>query len=171
MNHGLPNDRLTSALRAVAEDDARFGTSPRVEARLLQEVGTIARARRRTAVKLYAMAAVLTLAVAGSVWSVARPVRPPQRVTAPLPASRLPGATTEFFPLYYSNVPATDVRLVRLEVPRGALASFGLESGEPPVTDAAATVLADVAVGADGLARAIRFVWPPSDVRREEQWQ
>lgn len=167
MNHGLPNERLTSALRAVAEDDARFDTSPVVEARLLHEVAAVARARRETAVKLYAIAAVLLLAVAGSVVSVTRPETP----RAAVPASGPSGATTEFFPLYYSNVPATDVRLVRLEVPRRALASFGLESAEPALTGAASTVLAEVVIGADGLARAIRFVWPPSDVRREEQWQ
>jgi hypothetical protein len=165
-----PERALTSALRAVAEDDASFRTSREVEARLLQEVTAIARARRAAAMKAYAFAAVLVLTVLGSVWSLREP---PGRSRPPNPEARIPATerTTEFFPLFYSNVPATDVQLVRLVVSRGALVSFGLESGEPPLNDASATVLADVVVGADGLARAIRFVWPPSDVRREEQRQ
>ena len=166
-------DELESALRAVADDDERFGTSPAVEARLLQEVSAIARSHRASAMKVYAFAAVLVLAVAGSVWSVKRPLF---ETRIPNPESRLPAVTqsertTEFFPLHYSSVPATDIQLVRLEVSRTALASFGFETGEAPVNAAAATILADVVVGSDGLARAIRFVWPPADGRREEQRQ
>jgi RNA polymerase sigma-70 factor (ECF subfamily) len=163
-----PDRGLASVLRAIADEDRQLGASPLVEARLLQEVHAIARARRIAALKTYVVAAVLVLAVAGSVWSVRGPM--------PIPGSafQVPGSverTTDFYPLHYSNVPAADPQIVRLEVSRAALASFGLETSEAPVDDAAATVLADVIVGADGLARAIRFVWPPSDARLEEQRQ
>lgn len=170
MTHRLPNDRLTLALRAMAEEDASLAVFPIVESRLLQEVAAIARARRAAAMKVYAFAAVLVLAVSGSVWSLREP---PARSRTPNPESRILATerTTDFFPLHYSNVPAIDVQLVRLEVPRGALASFGLENAGPAVNGAAATVPAEVIIGADGLARAIRFVWPPPDVRREEQPQ
>ena len=55
----------------------------------------------------------------------------------------------------YSNVPVTNGHTIRLELPQAALTSFGLEAD-----DASATVLADVLVGQDGLARAVRFVRP-----------
>jgi hypothetical protein len=175
MNTHDPDHGLSSALRAVAEDDEPLRASAAVEARLLREVAAVARARRLAALKVYAIAAVLVLGVAASVWSVRGPESGPV-AAVPGPRSQFPvrgspEQTTEFFPLHYSNVPASDIQLLRLEVSRTALASFGLETGEPPVNDAAATVLADVIVGSDGLARAIRFVWPPSDARREEQRQ
>jgi hypothetical protein len=174
MNHSDSNEsRLISALRAIAEEDAHLGASPAVEARLFQEVRARA-PRRPAAMRGLAVAAVLVLAVAGSVWSVRGRVTGPVAVV-PGPGSPFPVSgseqTTEFFPLHYSDVPAADPHIVRLEVSRAALASFGLETRETPVNDAAATVLADVIVGSDGLARAIRFVWPPSDARREEQRQ
>ena len=171
-----PNESpLRSALRAVAEEDAQLDASPAVEARLRQELSAIARSRRRAAVKVSAVAAVLILAVAGSVLSIRDRLTGPVAVVpdprSPLPVPGSSEQTTEFFALHYSNVPAADAHIVRLEVSRSALASFGLETRETPVNDAAATVLADVIVGSDGLARAIRFVWPPSDARREEQRQ
>jgi hypothetical protein len=73
--------------------------------------------------------------------------------------------TSEFFPLAYSTVPASDGRLIRLEVPASALASFGLEA-EGASRDA---VLADVVVGADGLARAVRFVFPRGGDRFQKE--
>jgi hypothetical protein len=65
--------------------------------------------------------------------------------------------TTEFFPLNGAgSFPATDeVQMVRVQLPRSALGSFGLpysaERGNERVT-------ADVIIGADGIARAVRFV-------------
>jgi hypothetical protein len=51
---------------------------------------------------------------------------------------------------------------VRLEVSRKALASFGLLSMDSTGATDAETVLADVIIGDDGLARAVRFVGPVS---------
>jgi hypothetical protein len=69
-----------------------------------------------------------------------------------------PESMTDFIPLVADATPATPLeggQLVRVQVPRAALASLGLplnaERGNEPVT-------ADVLVGYDGLARAIRFV-------------
>jgi hypothetical protein len=65
--------------------------------------------------------------------------------------------TTEFIPLMqgaaYSQAEAT--HLVRVELPRSALSSFGI-----PVNAerAGGRVKADVLLGEDGTARAIRFV-------------
>jgi hypothetical protein len=167
MHEPMNDESLSAALRAVAAADADLGASPSVEARLLIEVRAMARARRAAHLKMYAVAAGLVLAVGTAVWTV-RTVP----ADGPVAATPAPGGeqTTEFFALPYSSVPASGAHLVRLEVSRTALASFGLESGDSQ-NDAARTVLADVIVGHDGLARAIRFVWPPSDARREEQRQ
>ncbi|HJR05905.1 MAG TPA: hypothetical protein VJ842_01310 [Pyrinomonadaceae bacterium] len=69
-----------------------------------------------------------------------------------------PESMTDFIPLVADATPATPLeggQLVRVQVPRAALASLGLplnaERGNEPVK-------ADVLVGYDGLARAIRFV-------------
>ena len=61
-----------------------------------------------------------------------------------------------------AGMPVSNAQLVRLEVPRAALASFGLTpmdvpDGGSPGT-ASGTVQADVLVGEDGVARAVRFV-------------
>ena len=82
-------------------------------------------------------------------------VQPPP-VSAPrsAAASALDG---DFFPLDYSTVPVTDGHILRLEVPRSSVEAFGVDPVElvSPRPDA---VLADVLVGEDGLARAVRFV-------------
>ena len=64
---------------------------------------------------------------------------------------------TEFFPVGYgSTLNLQDGgQLVRVELPRLALARFGLQAN---VNRANEKVKADVLVGVDGLARAIRFV-------------
>ncbi len=80
-----------------------------------------------------------------------------------VPAATAPNAdrnnevATDFYPFGYGAVPTFQEggQLVRVELPRAAVARFGLpvnmeRSGE--------RVKADVLVGADGLAQAIRFV-------------
>jgi hypothetical protein len=151
---------LTAALRALAEDDARDGASPAVEARLLAEVRSIGRARRRREyASTFALAAALLLAVGVLLWRAA--ARPPDTQA---PATHVEDSrrevVTAFFPLPYSSIPFTDGRIVRLEVPRDALASFGLASPDSLDGSRPRSVLADVLVGEDGLARAIRFVRP-----------
>ena len=78
-------------------------------------------------------------------------------------AKRAPGVpettseiTTDFMPLSFAQSPASDgLQLVRVELPRSTLVSFGLpvnsdRAGQP--------IKADVVLGHDGVARAIRFV-------------
>jgi hypothetical protein len=146
---------LDDALRAMAEDDGRLGASAAVEERLLTEVRAIAAARRRRA----AMAAcAVAAAVMLALWMTAQrfvPARPN--------AVQVAEVTTEFMPLDYSSVPSTNLQVVRLAVPRAALASFGLGPLEAMDRTAGETVLADVLVGDDGLARAVRFVRPAAD--------
>ena len=65
--------------------------------------------------------------------------------------------TTEFFPLNGAeSYPATDeMQLVRVRLPRSAMATFGLPFAAERANE---RVTADVMIGADGLARAVRFV-------------
>src|SRR6185503_21366645 len=148
-------DALTKGLRAVAEDDERLGSSSAVGLRLLAEVQAIAEGRRRRALilSLSAAAAVL-IAVLVPTWRAWQAsVNQPPPDDAPVVAREL---VTEFFPLKYSNVPTRGGYVVRMQVPRGALASFDIA---PIAGDTGSQhVLADVVVGDDGLARAVRFV-------------
>ncbi len=146
---------LTAALRALAEDAATPGASADVEARLLAEVRSLGRARRRSSVKLFAIGAGLFVAVATPVWQLAER---PRMAAPPQFADPAGDMATEFFPLAFINVPVTGGQLVRLEVPRVALASFGLAPEDSLEGSRPGMVLADVLVGEDGLARAVRFV-------------
>lgn len=92
---------------------------------------------------LLALAALLAAA-----FFVARPRRPPV-VTEDVPAG--------FTPIPYT-LPLADGEsesVVRMNVPVAALASTGLRI---PAADPSAIVTADVIVGADGRARAVRLV-------------
>jgi hypothetical protein len=175
IDQGHQDEALTRALRAVADDDETLGASAEVEARLLAEARVIAKVRRR---RVYAaagaLAATLLAAIAVPAWRAATVRRP--AVDPPGPAASFarpePGeVATEFFPLMYSNVPVTNGQTVRLELPQAALASFGVEYGDASFGlesgGASGTVLADVIVGQDGLARAVRFVRPATIVREQ----
>jgi hypothetical protein len=154
---------VTEALRALAAEDVSLGASRAVEARLMVEVRSIALARRRRiAVVALAAAAVLAIALAvPSKRNADNAAAGPQPSTW---ASRGGEVATAFFPLTYSSLPISNAQLVRVQVPRSALASFGLAPIDVPASatggTASPTVSADVLVGEDGVARAVRFVSP-----------
>jgi len=151
-------NRLTQALRALDADDREtMRVSADVEARLLAEVRAIAWSQRRRQLHLWlATAAAIAIAAAGIWGSAARSQRTTESVAE---------VTTGFMPLMYSSVPMTDGQLVRLDVPRRALASFGLTPPEMIDTSAATQMVqVDVLVGEDGLARAVRFVMPHATI-------
>jgi hypothetical protein len=78
-------------------------------------------------------------------------------LSRPAPAAATQEVATEFIPLAHAGLytPAEEGHLVRVELPRSALASFGLPvNAEAP----GGSVKADVLMGQDGIARAIRFV-------------
>jgi hypothetical protein len=159
------DEALTRALRAVAQDDETMGASAEIEARLLAEAHLIATAagRRRAYAVAGALAAALLAAIAIPAWRAATVRVPVIDSAGPAEASARPvpaEIATEFFPLMYSNVPVTNGQTVRLELPQAALASFGIEAD-----DASGTVLADVLVGQDGLARAVRFLRPATNLK------
>ena len=72
------------------------------------------------------------------------------------PAASLEVAT-EFYPLTYSAIPVNHGSLVRLELPAASLAALGVDPAAVAGPQQG-SVLADVLVGEDGLARAVRFV-------------
>ena len=154
-SEGRPS--LDTALRAMAEDEAQLGASAGIEARLLAEVRSIAVARRRR-MAMAAFAAAAAAVVLFALWIGSRRFLPSRSSKA-----RVAEVTTDFMPLAYSSVPSTNLQVVRLAVPRTALVSFGLTPPEPLERASADTVLADVLVGDDGLARAVRFVRPAAD--------
>ena len=137
---------------AVAAEDAAMGAAPDVEGRLRAEVRAIGNRRRARngLVDALAVAAALFIAAAGA----ARLRRAADTVSPTVVAREV---TTAFIPLPYSSVPASNAAIVRLELPRSALTSFGLVP-QDTLYPADATVTADVIVGDDGLARAVRFV-------------
>ena len=150
--------RLKDALHANAEDEARLGASPQVRERLIAEVHAIARPRwNRMRMLQLAAAAILFIAIALPAWYSARRPSIATRDDAAAAVQPVREEATEFFPLAYSNVPASGGYVVRMQVPRATLESFGVAEFASP-DDRSTTVAADVFVGGDGLARAVRFV-------------
>ena len=143
--------RLTQALRVLADAEATTSASPAVEARLREAGRAIGEARRRPRARFIAIAAALTAVAGGSTWLVAR--------HGPEPAGAVVTreVATEFLPLAYGYLPVTDAYIVRLELPRSAIIQFGLGGPDLPLASDD-TVDADVLVGMDGIARAVRFV-------------
>jgi len=62
---------------------------------------------------------------------------------------------TDFIPVFYDPEPIERGQIVRVRLPRTALTVFGLPVNEE---QAEGTIRADVLLGEDGLARAVRFV-------------
>ena len=147
---------LAEWLREVADADETSGASPAVRERLLEEVRARRRSRRIAAIKMYALAAGLVIATALPVWQLTtRPSLERSRVvTSPAGDAEV---ATAFYPLAYGAVPVTHGNIVRVAVSPAAVAALGVETigVNTSPTD---VLLADVVVGEDGLARAVRFV-------------
>ena len=148
---------LSEWLRQVADAEAASGASPAVRERLLEEVRARRRVRRTAAIKMYALAAGLVIATALPVWQLTTraPVEDsPRALTIPSGDAEV---ATAFYPLAYGAVPVTRANIVRVAVSPAAVAALGVEppGGNTSPTD---VLLADVVVGEDGLARAVRFV-------------
>jgi hypothetical protein len=174
VNEQQPDDRLlTSALRVVAAEDRAHGAAAAVEARLLAEVRSVARGSRiRARMLMVAAAAMLFLAIALPLWQATgrqAPLTDPGHQAGGLEINGRELAT-EFFPLTYSSVPASGAQVVRMQVPRSALTRFGVASFVV-ADDRSATVVAEVVVGNDGLARAVRFVRAARNDELQEQKQ
>ena len=167
-------DWVVTALRALAEQDRDRQAPEAVEARLL------ARFRKRRARKKLKTVALATLAIAAAITlffarpqpqlkqAASMPVReqpiavaaapaPVQKATPKArPVKRQPREmVTQFFPLLDVAPPFERGELLRVMVPASTMRKVGLPVNEDHLTD---RVYADVLVGQEGLARAIRFV-------------
>jgi hypothetical protein len=155
---------MKELLRALAESDREKEAPPEVEVRLR------AAFRRKYSRRMWPYFAAATVAAgmasffvrvpktqtmdiavvtpAVPVLPVARPVvrrkpRPPQEIV------------TEFYPLMEDPPPFERGELLRISLPAAAMRSVGVSVSEDRLGE---TVQADVLVGQEGLARAIRFV-------------
>lgn len=157
-------DRISEAIREIAREDGdRAPREMDVRVRAALRPGSVPSATAAFSLAPgrligWGLAATLTIALAGALWLATR-TRDAQRVQ---PATARGEIATSFMPLMYSGLPYTEAHIVRIEVPREALRNFGLAPTDYPADTASATsertVLADVLVGEDGLARAVRFV-------------
>ena len=154
-----PNDTqtLTGALRAMAAADSGLGASARVEDRLRIEVRGLARSRRRSRMTFTALAAGLTLALAVPLSLTLR-----HSVTEPA----APRTEQPFLATPYAGSFTGEGLIVRLEVPAATLRAYGVTTPVARNQRGDARVLADVIVGEDGVARAIRLVGPVPEVQR-----
>jgi hypothetical protein len=151
------NSKLNAALRALREDDARLSASPDVEKHLVSELRAISRARRRNAwLGVSSIAAALLLGIVLYIWRIGHLQRSDTVQTPSAPQAVSAEVATEFLPLPYYHVPMNTGSTVRIEVPVTALVSFGLAPSDFREKDG--KVQADVLVGEDGIARAVRFV-------------
>ena len=80
-----------------------------------------------------------------------RPAAPPKTASAATQREIM----TDFIPVVYDPEPVENGRVVRVRLPRSALVTFGLPVNE---LHAEEPIQADVLLGEDGLARAVRFV-------------
>jgi hypothetical protein len=172
----MSEDRVIEALKALRDADAHVEAGPQVEVRLMQAV------RRRRVRRVWIGGGVAALAAAAavvvllharraepipqvpppSVVAVAAEPAPPvvEVPPAPRPAPRpkvwnLHEVDTDFYPLMESAPAFERGELVRVMVPASTMRDVGLFVNASHADD---TVQADVLVGQEGLARAIRFV-------------
>jgi len=173
-------DWISNALRTLADYDRQREAPEEVEARVLAAFQQRRARKRRRTVVLASLAAAAGLAIAFVPRShdrpkpvVVRPERPQMVAAAPVPVeiaaapARRPVRTvrpdapqtrevvTQFFPLLDAPPPFERGELLRVMVPASTMRKVGLPVNEDRLGD---RVYADVLVGEEGLARAIRFV-------------
>jgi len=157
---------LEAGFRALAEGFRRVQAPPRVEARLLsafrRETGREIRrpVRRWTNMAAWAtaFAAMFTLAAILVRPRAPEAARPPAQHSIELALLQPQSDADGFIPLPEAASGAADeddVNLVRVQVPRSAMMALGYEVS---ADRAAELVDADVMLGSDGIARAVRFL-------------
>lgn len=162
--HLASEREVAAALRVLATDSQGLEAPARVERALIAAYRRGARARpagRSGALwPIWGVAAAVVLLAAAA----ALQPRAPGPVASSTPAASAPaeiGKAGEFATEYFALEQGTDLTalegapVVRMKLPRTVLASFGLpmnpERAEEPIQ-------ADVVLGPDGMARAVRFL-------------
>src|SRR5262245_30825691 len=161
-------NQLRAGLRAMAGEWNRIQASPRIEEGLLAafraQAGTLAPLKVRRMPGLAWVAALAATLAIGVI--VMRDRHQPKHLataqnleSAALESTDGLAGTTDdgFVPLPGAAQlpPAEDVDLVRVELPRSAMRQIGIEVSPERASE---KIQADVMVGADGLARSVRFV-------------
>jgi anti-sigma factor RsiW len=163
-------NRLSGSLRLLAQELGEVDTPARVEANLTAAFREIHGARVagpaawwRVPALPWAAAAVVAAVLACGFWLA------PKRAAAPPNAHHSRSSQVElatftnqdlddgFIPIPDAPQidPNDDVNVVRMELPRSELLAVGLNVDPSQVSD---TVEAEVMLGSDGLARAVRFM-------------
>ncbi len=157
--------RLADGLRALRQEWRREEAPARLQSRLTSAVrshnGLTARPRSRRWAPLVTWAAATAAIILLAMFLLrGRQPQPAQhRVPSRLQyaALQIPDANTGFVPLPDAPEidPNEDVNLVLMELPRARMAALGFSVSEERTSD---FVEAEVLLGADGLARAVRFL-------------
>lgn len=166
------HSQLGQGLQRLAADRARMQAPGRVETRLVSEfrrsagVAPATPLARRWKLAFACGGGVALVAAAALLLAVREHALAPARQAAETEiaandwGARFPedsGGASEFIPLPNAArlAPSDDVNLVRMEVPRSAMIAVGYVV---PPDRADERVQADVVLGSDGLARAVRFL-------------
>jgi anti-sigma factor RsiW len=165
--HYARQRELARGLRQLADDYSGVQAPSRLEARLLrafraQHGAPPAEGRRWLAPLTWAAATAL----AAGLFLVSAPQPAPPAATAGLASLETPAAVVidetspeaeGFIPLPNAERigPGDGFNLVRVEVPRSAMMAVGIPVSADQASD---PVEADVLLGSDGLARAVRFL-------------
>lgn len=178
MTTGNRDPKLESALRALADETSAAGASPHVQTALLEELRACRNSSPKAVWPWWALAGcaaaaglLLFLAPARHPQPAAPPpvpaavaFRPPEVPAGPVAVPERPRPVARraslreraLTPWYYNQAlpPARSGQVLRVRVSREVAASFGALS----IAAAGDTVTADLLIGEDGMARAIRFV-------------
>jgi hypothetical protein len=161
---------MKELLRALADSDREKEAPPEVEVRLRAAF----RRKHRRRVWPYFVAAAAAAGMALFFVRFPKPHANPQAIEIAVVKQQLPvlpvlekppavhrkrqpprESVTEFYPLMEDPLPFERGELLRVSLPAAAMRSVGVPVSEDRLTE---TVQADVLVGQEGLARAIRFV-------------
>jgi hypothetical protein len=159
---------LAAAMRSLAEQQARIEAPSHVEARLVAAFRAQAGVPAgRTRVRSWTLSATWAAAIAAMIAMGIFLVQDRETKTRDNAPHRVELTAIEsgsdfaeddgFLPLPGAEqlVPADDVNVVHVELPRSAMMQVGIEVNPDRAGE---TVRADVMVGSDGVARAVRFV-------------
>jgi hypothetical protein len=156
---------LAAGLRLLSEGSCKIAAPPRVEERLLAafrtQSGTHPIHRRRLWVPVATWAAAIAAMLAIGFFLVRSHVPEAARSTATRTVERasveIPAEFEGFIPLPNTEAVAAgeDMDVVHVEVPRSAMLAVGLDVDAGQAQD---MVEADVMLGSDGVARAVRFL-------------
>jgi hypothetical protein len=148
----MDKDRIGQALKALRDADS--GVDSGVEAEVRAVLAFRRQQRRRRGLRRVAIP--LAIAAAGLItiasWQATRAI--PRHVTA-VQEPNAREVLTPFYPLMQSSPPFERGLLMRITVPASTMRRVGLPVADDHLAD---QVEADVLVGQDDLARAIRFV-------------